>query len=286
MDNETRCKPDVLGYEDIERMVPALKGHRRITTAIMKFLALDKVNALHARNCDPPGPGFVKGMIAEMNVKIEVNNEQVLDNLPPGAFITVSNHPLGAYDGIVLIYLLTQRRPKFKVMVNMILNHIGGMKPNFIAVDALASDDPRKKAVSMQGIKEAIRQVKSGEPLGFFPAGAVAKLNGKFQLEDREWQPNIIRLIKQLKVPVIPIYFHDSNSWFFNLLGKISWQLRTLRLPREVFRCYNRTFHVTVGDPISVADQEAHGATVEELGAYLRKKTFELRSQGYKFKTK
>ena len=70
--------------------------------------------------------------------------------------MTVSNHPFGALDGISLIRIVGERRPDFKVMVNMVLNHISAMRPNFIAVDALASDDPKKKAVSMRGIREAL----------------------------------------------------------------------------------------------------------------------------------
>ena len=151
------------------------------------------------------------------------------------------------------------------------------MRPSFIAVDALASDDPKKKAVSMQGIKSAIMQVRRGNPIGFFPAGAVSKVNIKGQLNDREWQPTIIRLIQQMKVPVIPIYFHGSNSWWFNFLGVVCWQLRTLRLPAEVFRKKGATLHVSIGEPITVEEQEQHSGSLEELGKFLKDKTYELR---------
>lgn len=272
-------KANVLDYDDIVGMAPKLAGHRRLIEGVMKMLRLDKCNALHANHHDTPGPAFVKGVLEELDVTVRTDGEEVLDRMGDAPFITVSNHPLGALDGIVLIRLLTKRRPKFKVMVNMILNHITAMRPNFIAVDALASDDPKKKAVSMQGIKEAIMQVKRGEPLGFFPAGAVSKLNGHLQLEDREWQPTVIRLIQQLKVPVVPIYFHDSNSWWFNFLGRVSWQLRTLRLPAEVFGKRHKTMHVSIGDPITVDEIKAHSATVEELGEYLKARTYALRSR-------
>ena len=59
----------------------------------------------------------------------------------------------------------------------------------------------------MAGIREALKQVRDGHPIGFFPAGAVSKWNHKLQLCDRQWQPNIIRLIQQMKIPVVPIYF-------------------------------------------------------------------------------
>lgn len=271
-------RPEVLSESDIYDKVSKLRKHPWLVRWVMKVLAIDKVNWIHSHNCSTPGPQFCTGLIADLDLKLRVDNAQVLDQFPEGAFITVSNHPFGALDGITLIHIVGMRRPKFKVMVNMVLNLITAMRPNFIAVDALASDDPAKKAVSMRGIKEAIMQVRRSEPIGFFPAGAVSKVNWRGRLEDREWQPSIIRLIQQLNVPVIPIFFHGSNSWWFNLLGKISWQLRTLRLPAEVFRKKGKKLHVTVGNPITVEEQKLHQGSVEEFGQFLKTKTYALRS--------
>lgn len=274
----TPIKRTVLDYDDIVEMAPKLRGHRKLVDRVLRWLSVDKVNWIHDHNCDTPGVPFTEGLLRDLNIKLRIDNEQVLDHLPEGAFITVSNHPFGALDGITLINIVGSRRPTFKVMVNMILNHISAMRPNFIAVDALASDDPAKKAVSMKGIKEAIMQVRRGNPIGFFPAGAVSKLNRHGRIEDREWQPSIIRLIEQLKVPVIPIYFHGSNSWWFTFLGMVNWQLRTLRLPAEVFRRHDKTIHISVGNHISVEEQQAHSGSVEELGRFLKERTYALRS--------
>lgn len=272
-------KRDVLNADDVARMVPKLAKHPKLINRLIKFLQIDKVNEIHEHNIDHPGPEFVRGLLTDLDIKLKVDNEQVLDNLPQGAFITVSNHHFGALDGIILIDLVASRRPRYKVMVNMFLNYISGMRPNFIAVDAMASDDPKKKAVSMKGIKEAIKMVRSGEPVGFFPAGAVGKVNWRLRLKDRQWQPNIIRLIDQLNVPVIPIFFHGSNSWWFNFLGITVWQLRSLRHPAEVFRKKGKTFHVTVGDPISVEEQARHKGSLEEFGQFLREQTYSLRDK-------
>lgn len=274
----------VLDMNDVAKASPWLGRHPKIVKGLFKFLAFDKVNALHERNIDNPGggPGFTRGLLEELDIKVKIDNEQVLEHLPEGAFITVSNHHFGAMDGIILIDLIGHKRPGYKVMVNMVLNHITGMRPSFIAVDALASDDPKKKAVSMRGIKESIMQVRRGEPIGFFPAGAVAKVNWKGRLRDRQWQPSIIRLIEQMNVPVVPIFFHGSQSWFFNFLGVTAWQLRTLRHPAEVFRKRHKTFRVTFGEPISVEEQKAHRGSLEEFGDFLREKTYSLRDVAHK----
>ncbi len=275
---QTPVRPDVMNVDDVVEMVPRLAGHRKLVARILHWLQIDEVNRVHGKWCSTPGPEFVQHLVEDdFHIDLEVEGKEVLEHLPEGAFITVSNHPFGALDGIILIYLITRHRPRFKVMVNMILNRIQAMRPNFIAVDAMASDDPEKKKISMLGIRHAIAQLKSGEPLGFFPAGAMSKTDIHGRLQDREWQKSVLEIIKRAKVPVIPVYFQGSNSWWFNVLGHICWPARSLRLPAEVFRKRGKHIKVTVGKPISVEEQKAHGETVESLGAFIRSRTFALR---------
>ncbi len=276
--NENDVRPDVLNYDDIRQMVPALDGHPKLVRWLLHFLKVDKVNQWHGAVCDTPGPEFVKRLLFEqLDVKLRIDGQDVLDNLPQGAFITVSNHPFGALDGIILIYLITRHRPEFRVMVNMILNHISAMRPNFIAVDQSASADPAKRAVSVQGIRKVMTMLRSGEPVGFFPAGAMSKTTWHDGLQDRPWQDTVLQLIYKAKVPVIPIYFHGRNSHWFNFLGHACWQACSLCLPSEVNKKRHTTVHVSVGQPISVEEQAEHSASPQELGAFLRKKTYDLK---------
>lgn len=273
-----KVRPDVLNYDDIAEMVPKLRGHEKLVNWLLHFLQVDEVNAVHRRWWKTPGPDFVKHMVEDdFKIKLRVDGQQVLDNMPDGRFITVSNHPFGALDGIVLIYLVTRRFPEFKVMVNMILNKISAMRPNFIAVDALSTNDPAKRQVSVNGIREALRQIKDGNPLGFFPAGAMSKVDNHGRLMDRKWQKSVIQIIAKAKVPVIPIFFHGSNSWWFNFLGRVCWPARTLRLPAEVFRKKGKEMHVSIGDPISVEEIAALSSNPDALGNFLRDRTFALR---------
>lgn len=269
-------RPEVLTYEDVCRMAPFFRGKPWLVKAIFRFLKIDRVNAVHSRWASTPGVPFSHALVEkEFKVRVRVDHEEILSRFPTGAFVTVSNHPLGAFDGIVLLHEVGTFRPDYQVMVNLFLNNLSAMRPSFIAVDPSGSADPEKKRVTLQGIREAIAHVKAGHPLGFFPAGAVSKVKRDLHIRDRQWQPSIIRLISQLKVPVIPVYFHGHNSTFFNILGIIDWRLRTLRLPAEVFRMRGREVHLSIGEPITVEEQRDCG-TVEELGRLLRARTYEL----------
>ncbi|MDE6443937.1 MAG: lysophospholipid acyltransferase family protein [Muribaculaceae bacterium] len=276
-ENGEGIRKEVMTYDDIRKAVPALDGHEKLVNRLLHFIGIDEVNRIHSTYCDTPGIEFARRLITEeFKFKLRIDNQDVLERFPTGAFITVSNHPFGSYDGILLLHLVGAYRKDYKVMVNLILNQIQAMRPNFIAVDPLQSDDPEKKKITMQGIRAAMKHVRDGHPLGFFPAGAISKLHKNLRIEDREWQPSIIRLIHQMKVPVIPIYFHGHNSLFFNILGMIDWRLRTLRLPKELFRKYGKEVWVSFGEPVSVEEQNAC-STTEDLGRLLRERTYALR---------
>lgn len=276
--NKEEMRREVLTYEDIRKAVPALDGHKKLVDNVLHWIGIDQVNRIHSDYCDTPGVEFAHRLInEEFKFKLRIDNLETLAGFKDGPFITVSNHPFGSYDGILLIDIVGSFREDYKVMVNLILNQIQAMRPNFIAVDPLKSDDPEKKKVTMLGIREAMKHVKNGHPLGFFPAGAMSKLGWNLTVRDREWQPTIIRLIRQLQVPVIPIFFHGRNSMFFNILGVIDWRLRTLRLPKELFRKYGKEVHVSIGNPISVEAQN-RCESVEALGEFLRGETYKLKN--------
>lgn len=276
-DDDT-VRPEVLNYDDIRQLVPKLDGHPKLVNFMLRFLKVDEVNKVHGRWCDTPGPEFVKRMVEQdFKLKLRIDGQEVLDNLPQGSFITVSNHPFGALDGITLIYLITHYRPDFKVMVNMILNKITAMRPNFIAVNAWGAKSPEARRVSMAGVRQAISMLKEGHPVGFFPAGTMSKVDWHGHLKDSPWQTSVLQIIQRAKVPVIPVYFHGSNSWWFNFLGHACWPARSLRLPAEVFRKRGKELHVSIGQPIAVEEQ-ATASTPVELGKLLRERTYALRA--------
>lgn len=270
-------RPDVINLADIAELVPMAAKHPKIVKWLMHLFKIDEVNRVHSKWCEEPGPDFVKHlMVDDYNIDLQVEGMDILERFKEGPFITVSNHPFGSIDGIALIYIVTRIRPEYKVMVNMILNRISAMRPNFIAVDQSASTDPEKRKVSVAGVREALSMLKKGQPVGFFPAGAIGKTDKDGMIVDRPWQPIVLQIIRKAKVPVIPIYFHGGNSRLFTWLGHHSIPLRTACLAREMFRKRNRPMKVTIGKPVSVEKQAEFGDDYEALGWYLRMQTYDL----------
>lgn len=274
---DIEVRPDVITLKDVEKLAPAAAKVPRLVKWAMRLFRINEVNRVHSTYSMTPGPEFVRCLMEdEFQIPLQVDNAEILERFKEGPFITVSNHPFGSLDGIALIYIVTRVRPKFKVMVNMILNQLSAMRPNFIAVDQAASADPEKRAVSVAGVREVFKLLKSGTPVGFFPAGAIGKTDDEGIIVDRPWQPVVLQIIMKAKVPVIPIYFHGTNSKLFNWFGHHSILLRTLWLPRELFRKRRKPMRVTIGEPVSVEKQAEFGKDYQALGDFLRQTTYRL----------
>ena len=209
-----------------------------------------------------------------MNGKKFPSIEEDLKRIPKsGAFITVSNHPLGGIDGILLLKLLLEHRPDYKIIANFLLHRITPLKPYVMPVNPFENHKDLKS--SLLGLKSSLQHLKDGKPLGIFPAGEVSTYRDGKLMVDKPWELGAVKLIKKAEVPVIPIYFHAKNSRLFYMLSKISDTFRTAKLPSELLSQKNRVIKVRIGKPISVKDQQEF-KDITSFYKFIRKKTYML----------
>lgn len=250
-------------------------GGEGIAKLLMFILGFNKVNDIYSKIGNNSGLDFINSLLEELDIKYDINPEE-LKRIPQGGFITVSNHPFGGIDGILLMLLILQQRPDFKVMVNFLLQKIKPIEDFCLPVNPFEN----KKSInsSLVGIKSAIKHVKEGHGLGIFPAGEVSAFNQNlFNVADKQWNDSIMKLIKSAEVPVVPIYFHGSNSNLFHLLGLVHPMLRTVKLPSELLNKKNKTIKIRIGNPISVEEQrEFKSGDISRYTRYLRAKTYAL----------
>lgn len=240
---------------------------------LMKVLRISHLNEIYDRNKHLKDLEFLNAILDEFQIKFEIPEED-LKRLPKdGAYITISNHPLGGIDGILLLKLMLEREPNFKIIANFLLHRIEPMKPYIMPVNPFETHKDAKS--STVGLKETFRHLSDGKPLGMFPAGEVSTYKDGKIVVDKDWEEGAIKVIRKAQVPVVPIYFHAKNSRLFYHLSKISDTLRTAKLPSELFSQKDRVIKVRIGKPISVAEQNEH-ETLEEYSEFLRKKTYML----------
>ncbi|MEA3462841.1 MAG: lysophospholipid acyltransferase family protein, partial [Bacteroidota bacterium] len=252
------------------------RGGTSAAKVLMTVLRINKLNKLYEEISHHRGMDFIDALIDKLQLEYEVSEEELAKVPKDGAFITVSNHPFGGIDGMLLVKVLSQVRPDIKVMSNFVLNKIEPVSEYMLPVNPF---ERRKDAKSsLGGVKMALEQLHEGGVLGIFPAGEVSSYNeDNFGISDREWQYPAMKMIKKAEVPVVPVYFQGSNSRLFHILGLIHPTLRTVRLPAEVFNKKHKKIRIRIGNPVSVKEQESF-TDISTFGRYLRAKTYSLGS--------
>ena len=264
----------VVTNEDLKKAL-GLKGFFGTCVAGLAygFLGLGKINRLFDGAADYQGREFADHLLENMNITIDVSPEQ-LDNIPKeGGFVVVSNHPFGGIDGVMLLSAIAKVRPDFKIMANFILSHIPNLSECFFAVNPFEKNPEWKSSVG--GIKGAILHLEAGNGLGVFPAGEVSRYHGHDYPEDLPWSNSIARIIKNAKVPVVPVFWEGRNSKLFYAVDKIHPMMGTARLCRELANKHDQRFNLQIGKPILPAEVALYEKPAD-LAAYLRSRSYAL----------
>ncbi len=213
---------------------------------LKKILHIDFVNNFLEKHGTKKGLDFLQAALNEFNVNPELKGEE---NLPEkGRFIFVSNHPLGGFDGILLLTLLGKRYGKVRSLSNDILMNIHNLEEFFIPVNK-------------HGVQSVITAAKINEAFSSdcqmlsFPAGLVSRRRRGI-IRDLEWKKNFITKAIRHRRDVVPIHVSGRCTGFFynfanfrRFMG-IRYNLEMFFLPDETFHHINKHVVITIGKPV------------------------------------
>jgi putative hemolysin len=235
---------------------------------LMHLLGMQKINTIYNNIQHLQGLEFINAIISNLKIDFEIPEDDLKRIPKEGAFITVSNHPLGGLDGILLLKIILEQRPDYKVLSSFILKNIPQLSPYLIHLN-------QKDDQNIPGLKNALSYLSEAHGLGLFPAGEVSTYKDGKLLIDKTWNSQALKLIYKAGAPIIPVYFHGRNSRLFYFLSRLHPKLRTAKLPSEAISDMKKTIKVRIGKPITPKMQESF-ADHNMLGEFIRKKTYIL----------
>lgn len=229
------------------------------------------INDFLLRHGDKSGLDFIHAAFREFNVNITVRGEK---NIPEkGKLIFASNHPLGGFDGIVLIDLVNRYLGTGKFLVNDILMNIGVLDDLFIPINKHGSQT-RESALLLDEVFRSDIQILT------FPSGYVSrKIKGVVQ--DLPWQKSFVSKAVQYQRDIIPVHFSGRNSNFFYNLANIrkflgiKWNLEMFYLVDETMKHRNSSIIVTFGELIPWSGIHKN-KTYQEWANDIRTKVYSL----------
>jgi 1-acyl-sn-glycerol-3-phosphate acyltransferase len=205
------------------------------------------INDFLSKHGEKQGLEFARAAIQEFNVAVTVVGDE---NLPSaGRYIFASNHPLGGFDGILLMDVMSRYYSDFRSLSNDILMNILNLQSLFIPINKHG----KQGAEAASRLHEAFL---SDIQIITFPSGLVSRyIRG--QVMDLEWKKNFISKAVRYKRDIIPVHITGRNSDFFYRLYKIrkflgiKANLEMFYLVDETYKHRNDHLTITFGRPIS-----------------------------------
>ena len=202
-----------------------------------------------------------------------------IENIPTDGkpLIFASNHPLGGLDGMIIAQMIHESRSSrgdsrpLKVIVNdllMFMEPLAGLWAPVNKVGRLT----KEQAQQQHALWESETDVFT------FPAGICSRLQrieGKWQIQDFEWQKNFIQRAREYQRDIVPIYFEGRNSKFFYTLAyirkllHIKLNIEMLYLVDEMYGAHGKHFKVHVLPPISYTSLDT-SKSPKEWAAYIK----------------
>lgn len=235
--------------------LPKILG-RGILSLLKSVLHADEINRFIEGGKEKRGLEFIDEIFEYLDFAYMLTSKDLSKIPAEGKLIIVSNHPLGALDGLALLKAVSEVRRDVKIVVNDVLLKIENLKDLFLPFDIFSERTQRQNLI---GIKNALMKE---EAVIFFPSAEVSRL-GINGVTDGKWQNGAVYFARKYEVPVLPVYVQARNSFFFYILSMINKNTSMFLLPHQLFRSRSTNIRLKIGDPIpgAVFKNETTGAS-------------------------
>ena len=189
------------------------------------------------------GLDFVEQVLEYFNVCYSVRNSEKERIPSEGKLVIIANHPIGSLDALALIKLVSEVRRDIKVVANQMLTALPPLHSMLLPVNNLQGGTAKQ---SIQRIQQHLQ----GEGVVIvFPAGEVSRLRLQ-GVRDTRWQSGFLRIAKQAKSPILPVFIDGKNSPLFYGLSMLYKPLAGLLLVKEMFKQKRNHLPMRVGELI------------------------------------
>jgi putative hemolysin len=204
------------------------------------------------------GESFFAAAVRSLAIDVR-HDEAALAAIPAaGPVVVVANHPYGVLDGIVISWLIQQRRSDFLVLTNAVLLRAPEIADYVLPIDFAATDEAMRTNIESRAA--ARRHLDAGGCVVVFPAGGISTAPdrlGRQRATDGPWQPFTAQLIQRSRATVVPICFEGQNSRLFQIASHLSPVLRLSLIFHEVRTRIGTAMLVAVGRPLRFEDLPA-----------------------------
>jgi len=218
-----------------------------IVSLIVRFLErvmrVREINEVLLRGKDKRGLEFIEEFFDYLDFSFLLSGKDRRKIPAEGRLVCVSNHPLGALDGLALLRAIGEVRPDVKIVVNDVLSKIENLNDLFLPYDIFSLKAQKQ---NIKGIEKALQEERA---IVFFPSAEVSRF-GAQGIMDGKWHKGAVHFARKMEAPILPIFVKGRNSALFYVVSLLYKAFSMFFLPREIFLKKSRNITIKIGDPI------------------------------------
>ena len=192
----------------------------------------------HLQNVD-----FVEQVLEYFKISYSIRDVEKERIPSEGRVVIIANHPIGSLDALALIKVVAEVRSDLKVVANQMLMAIEPLHGMLLPVNNMQGGTAKQDLRAIQS------HLQSESAILIFPAGEVSRLSPKGVMDTR-WRSGFLRMAKQAKAPVLPVFIDAKNSPLFYSVSMVYKPLAAMLLVKEMFRCKQKHLPMRIGELI------------------------------------
>ena len=200
---------------------------------------------------------FVEQVLEYFNISYSTRDVEKERIPTEGRVVIIANHPIGSLDALALIKLVSEVRHDIKVVANQMLMAIEPLHDMLLPVNNMQGGTPKQHLLSIQ------KHLQSEGAVLIFPAGEVSRLRPQ-GVRDTLWHSGFLRIARQAKSPILPVYIDAKNSPLFYGVSMVYKPLATALLVKEMFKQHKKHLPMRIGELIPYESYQQTNASLKE----------------------
>lgn len=198
------------------------------------------------------GAAFIAELLRQLQITVSYDLEE-LRRLPAhGAFLTVANHPASLLDELVLLHVLSQRRPDLRLVAS---KPLATLLPQLTQQLVLVPATRRTKKKVSPKLSQVVRYLHNDVPVAIFAAIEEKHRGELFGTSQASPAPVLLsKFLEIARVPVVPVWTSAHHSTYSRWLGLVQPWLGAVPLPAALLHQRGQTIQVRIAQPLSAQE--------------------------------
>jgi putative hemolysin len=218
----------------------------------------------HVRGLD-----FVEQVLDYFKISYSVRDVEKERIPSEGRLVIVANHPIGSLDALALIKLVSEVRKDIKVIANQLLMTLSPLHPMLLPVNNMQGGTPKQHLQNIQ------QHLSNEGVVIVFPAGEVSRLRPQ-GIRDTRWNAGFVRIAKQNKAAILPVYIDAKNSPMFYSVSMLYKPLAAMLLVTEMFKQQHKHLPMRIGEVIPYTSFALSELKKKQLASLFKKHLYRI----------